>query len=249
MSRQRDLIDMMESPLFHGFSEKECKEIHAFVKPARVSYRKKQTLLPQGEPVSQLSILTKGKVVGIRYYYGGDSHILRIFHPGEILSLEAAMSSFYKTPIAIFADEASETLSFSLQRLMSRHLLEEEVRMALRQNLLRILADENIRLIYKTEVLSQKVLRDRIMIFLRIMTEKKGKEAFFIGMNQDQFAQYLCVNRSSLSSELNAMRKEGLIDYRRDYYRILEKGRIIHIDGDTENNVIPEEEMGLALSE
>ncbi len=226
MSIQRDLIDMMDSRLFKGLSESECREIHLFIKPTRISYRKRELLIAQGERINAISLLTKGKMVGIRYYYGGDSHILRIYHPGEILNLEAAMSSFCKTPIAIFADELSEVLSFPFNKLMSKYLSTEEARVTLRQNLLRLLADENIRLIYKTEVLSQKVLRDRILIFLRIMVEKKGRAAFFIGMNQDQFAQYLCVNRSSLSSELNAMRKEGLIDYRRDYYTLLEKSQM-----------------------
>ncbi len=223
MSRQRDLIDMMESRLFSGLSEAECSAIYSWVRPARIAYRKKETIIEQGEKINYVSIIIKGKIIGIRYYYGGDSHILRIFNQMDILSLEAAMSSFQKSPVTLMADEASEVLNFSLTRLMDKSILDEAGMIKFHRNIMHLLADENIRLIYKAEVLSKKALRERIMIFLRIMSEKKGKDAFFIGMNQDQFAQYLCANRSSLSSELNNMRKEGLIDYDKDYFRILEK--------------------------
>ncbi len=36
-------------------------------------------------------------------------------------------------------------------------------------------------------------------------------------MNQEEFAQYLCVNRSALSKELNRIKKEGA----KDHYPIL----------------------------
>ena len=32
-------------------------------------------------------------------------------------------------------------------------------------------------------------------------------------MNREQLAQYLCVNRSALSNELNIMKREGIIDF------------------------------------
>ena len=197
MSRQSDLTHMTESRLFSGFSEAECSEIHASVKPVRMSYRKKETVIGQGDTAASLGIIVRGRILGIRYYYGGDSHILRVFGEREILGLEAVTSSFQKSPMSLIADESSEILSFSYERLISLNLPDEKGSARISCNLCNLLADENIRLIYKTEVLSQKSLRERILIFLRIMKEKKGRDSFYIGMNQDQFAQYLCVNRSA----------------------------------------------------
>jgi CRP-like cAMP-binding protein len=42
-----------------------------------------------------------------------------------------------------------------------------------------------------------------------------------IGMNQEELAQYLCVDRSSLSFELNKMRKEGILDFRKKTYTLM----------------------------
>ena len=59
------------------------------------------------------------------------------------------------------------------------------------------------------------------MTYLNIIREKRGTDTFDIYMNQSQFAQFLCVNRSVLSSELNWLREEGLIDYDKTCYTIL----------------------------
>jgi len=222
MGRHNDLTNMMESRLFEGLSESECSRIHSVVEPTSFGYRKKEAIISQGDSASAVSIITKGKVISVRYYYGGDSHILRVFDQMDVLCLEAAMSSFKKSPATLLADEPSEILSFSIAKMLNNDLLDEAVRNKIIENMFHLLADENIRLIYKTEVLSQKSLRERIMIFLRIMAEKKGRDSFYIGMNQDQFAQYLSANRSALSAELNCMRREGIINYEKDYFTIRE---------------------------
>ena len=40
-------------------------------------------------------------------------------------------------------------------------------------------------------------------------------------MGREQLAQFLCVNRSALSNELNKMKREGIIDFRKNEFRIL----------------------------
>ena len=75
-------------------------------------------------------------------------------------------------------------------------------------------------MMYKTDVLSRRTLRERVTTYLSIIREKRGSDTFDIGMTQEQFAQYLCVNRSALSKELNAMRREKLIDFRKTVYTI-----------------------------
>ena len=76
---------------------------------------------------------------------------------------------------------------------------------------------------YKIDVLSKRTLQERVLTYLSVISEKKGKDTFDISMNQEQFAQYLCVNRSVLSKELNKMRQKGLIDYRKNWYTIFEQ--------------------------
>ena len=84
----------------------------------------------------------------------------------------------------------------------------------------KILSDENIKIMYKVDVLSKRTIRERITTHLSIISEKRNSRTFDIGMTQEQFAQYLCINRSTLSKELNNMRREGLITFSGSRYTI-----------------------------
>ena len=89
------------------------------------------------------------------------------------------------------------------------------------ENIIHLLSDISIRQMYKIQVISKHGLRDRIMAHLLIMQRKRNTEVFDIRMSQEQLAQYLCVNRSALSYELNKMKKEGLIDFKKSKFKIL----------------------------
>ena len=74
------------------------------------------------------------------------------------------------------------------------------------------LQDEYVWQMYQIEILSKKGIRERIMRFFDIQREKEGSNEIHLNMNQQQMAEYLCVNRSVLSNELSKMRQEGIID-------------------------------------
>ena len=64
----------------------------------------------------------------------------------------------------------------------------------------------------KVRILSQKALRDRVLVYLG--TLKKDKDGFVkIPFTQTALAEHLGVNRSALSRELGRMQNEGLLIY------------------------------------
>ena len=47
-------------------------------------------------------------------------------------------------------------------------------------------------------------------------------------ISREELAAYLCVNRSALSRELSRMKQEGLLDYYRDTFRLLNPEALTH---------------------
>jgi CRP-like cAMP-binding protein len=84
-----------------------------------------------------------------------------------------------------------------------------------------MIADESMRKQYKIDVLYKKSLRARISTFLQHMSEKTQSPRFDIGMNREQLAQYLGVNRSALSHELSLMQQDGLIGFTKSRFELL----------------------------
>ena len=86
----------------------------------------------------------------------------------------------------------------------------------LAENLIKSLARKNLILNQKVRILSQKSLRDRILIYLGTLS--KDKNGFVkIPFTQTALAEYLGVNRSALSREIGRMQNEErlIVDGRR----------------------------------
>lgn len=89
-------------------------------------------------------------------------------------------------------------------------------------NLLAMMAEKNRLLTEKIRYLTQRSTRQKIVLYLSDLARKKGKATFSLPFNRQQMADFLSVDRSALSAELSKMKKEGLIDYRKDKFTLLQ---------------------------
>ena len=88
-------------------------------------------------------------------------------------------------------------------------------------NLISLFADKNVQLIEKLEVTTKKSVREKISCFLSIQAQKNKSRYFTLNMGRMELSEFLCVNRSALTRELNLMRSEGLIDFDRNTFKII----------------------------
>lgn len=59
------------------------------------------------------------------------------------------------------------------------------------------------------------------MHFLNKEKEKQNVEIFDISYSRDEFAEYIGADRSALSRELSKMKKQNLIDYHKNSFKII----------------------------
>ena len=79
------------------------------------------------------------------------------------------------------------------------------------KNLIRVLSDKNIFLSIKNDILSQKSLRSKIMLYLKYMSNIQKSNNIVIPYNRDKLAEFISSDRSALSRELNRLSKEKII--------------------------------------
>ena len=63
--------------------------------------------------------------------------------------------------------------------------------------------------------------REKVMSYLHTIKAQTKKEYFSIPHNRQELADYLGLERTALSAELSKMKKEGLIDFDKNYFKIL----------------------------
>lgn len=213
---------LKKSKLFKGLNEEEIEQVCRLTMPSERFFDKNQIIINQGERVSRIGIIKNGTVISMKYHFNGDAQILRIYKRGEVLSLDAVNTTFLTSPVALVSQTDCSIIFIPYKKLFESSEVSHSFKETVMFNNSEILSNELVRLMYKIDVLSKRTLQERILTYLSIMREKKGKDTVDISMNQEQFAQYLCVNRSVLSKELNRMRKAGLIEYKKNRYTLLE---------------------------
>lgn len=71
----------------------------------------------------------------------------------------------------------------------------------------------------KVEILAQKKIRDKIGIYFKML---QGNDSTInIPLNRQEMADFLGVDRSALSRELCTMRDEGIIEFNKNEFIIL----------------------------
>ena len=75
----------------------------------------------------------------------------------------------------------------------------------------------------KIQHLTRASTRDKLMSFLSEQAKNSNDNIFSIPYNRQELADYLSVDRSVMSNELSKLKKEGLLDYHKNSFKLLNK--------------------------
>jgi len=212
---ERMLSILHDVKLFDGFTREETLALCQKMYPQVKNFNKDDVVLTEGDDANRIGLICLGKVSVSKLSGDGNEHILALHEVGELMGLDGAFSRTGVSPLTFMALERSEILFLNIDIVNSDDIDLQTANLLLR-NLNTMFADKCVRLLYKTEVLSKRSLRMRIMTYLRIQQRKQGKNTIYLRMDREQMAQYLCVNRSALSRELSEMQRAGIIKFEPD---------------------------------
>ena len=210
------LESVINSGLFGNLKKSEYIDAFEQLKITSKTYNRGEPIYYEGDVIDKLCIVERGSVYGEKTYHDGEVHILDVFEEGSMFGLEVVLSKTRKSAVDYISNEESVVV-FVAVNAINKSKYAKEIQSALTY----MLADSNIRMARKVEILAERGLRDRILVYLNILRRKSNSNTVTVRMNREQLAQFLCVNRSALSNELNKMKKEGVIDFKRDQFTIL----------------------------
>ncbi|MFR9144197.1 MAG: Crp/Fnr family transcriptional regulator, partial [Lentihominibacter sp.] len=87
-------------------------------------------------------------------------------------------------------------------------------------NMLLMSTNKNLGLSNRIFCTSSKNIRSRVMTYLSSEAVKSGSMDIVIPFNRQQMADYLNLERSALSKELGKMRDEGILEFRKNRFRL-----------------------------
>ena len=207
------------SPVFETITPQAWEEMEQLLSLRERSFQKGQTILHQGETVREMGVVLTGAVYIESVDLWGGRAILGHVGPGQVFGETYALS---QTPLMVAAVAAEDTsvLFLDLGKLLSPQHAGRPWQCAMLRNLTLIFAQKNRALSSRIFCTSSKNIRGRLLCYLSAQSVKAGSPSFSIPFDRQQLADYLNVDRSALSKDLGRMKRDGLLDYRKNRFRL-----------------------------
>lgn len=207
-----------QSELFMGIEQKELEALLDCLKPMRRKYRKGEYVCRAGESIRHMGFILEGSVNIERNDIWGNQSLLGRVVAGEVFGETYACVPGEVLMVDVVAVEACDILFLDMGKLLKTCSSACGFHNRLIQNLVGVMAAKNLNLSRKINDTAPKSIRGRLLSYLSHQVVKQGAYQFEIPFNRQQLADYLGVDRSAMSNELGKMQREGLIEYRKNWF-------------------------------
>lgn len=210
--------------LFSGVSGGEISAMLGCLNASVVIAEKDAFVFHEGEAARHVGIVLSGNVQIIRDDFFGNRSIVDTVSPGELFGETFACAEIDEIPVSVIASEKSEIMLVDCRRIIMTCGNSCEFHNKMIHNLLRVVARKNLNFNRKIEIISKRTTRDKLMTYLMGQAKNNNSDEFRIPFDRQELADYLGVERSALSAEMSRMRKDGLIEYNKNIFKILSEG-------------------------
>lgn len=205
-------------PLFSGLDGAALADLLPRLQPVRRRWGRGEAILRPGETPPGVGVLLSGDARVVREDFWGNRSLLTALGPGELFA-ESFVCAGVPSTVRVEAVQETETLFLPVRFLTSPPPGGE----GLPGRLLELTARKNLMLNRKIGHLSQRTTRAKVLSYLSYQAELAGSPAFTIPLDRQELADYLSVDRSALSAQLGQLRREGVLDFSRSRFTLLQK--------------------------
>lgn len=208
---------LMRIPLFHGIGRNELPSMLNCLNARETGYQRQDIVLLEGQPVSSVGIVLSGTVQIVKEDYAGNRSLLAEIEPGHLFAEAFSCAQTEELPVTVISVTDSTVLWIDYRRIVTTCPSACRFHTKLIENMLAILASKNILLNRKIEYLSKRTTREKLLSYLSDQAARTGPE-FDIPFSRQELADFLCVDRSAMSSELSKLQREGALRFHRNHF-------------------------------
>lgn len=213
---------LKRTDLFLYVEEAEIEELLICLDGKISSYDKGEFIYREGTLPVRAGLILEGSVHIIKEDFWGNRSILSEVGKAGMFGETYSCLGGESLGVSVEAAEDCKCLFLDFQKMLA--MVEQgPVRQSqIVFNLIRILAGKNLFLTKKMEYISQRSTRQKLLAYLSEQSRSVGNPEFYIPFNRQQLADFLAVDRSAMSAELSKLRKEGVLDYRKNWFLLKE---------------------------
>lgn len=209
-------LDLQELPLFRGLSAEEIERFINHTSAIIKRYEKGSYVLRPYEKNSNIGVIVNGLAQVISEDRLGNETVSHGLERGALLGSTSAILSEEYNPTAIEPLTDVLVLWVPYRSLLVAGPKLGRIHGIVMKNLLESFCKKNVLMMEKLKLLSQKSLRERIILYL-LQKEMHQKTENVKVPRRMQFAKELECNRSALTREISLMKQDGLLICENDY--------------------------------
>jgi len=217
---------LARSGLFMNISVDELEKLLSCLNVTFGKFEKGQYLLSEGDHPRHIGVLLSGSADIVKEDAFGRRMILTTVGPLDMFAEALVCAQVQESPVTVQATGSGAVCFLDYGRIVTSCGNACGFHSRLIQNMLGILARKNLLYNKKMDFLLMKTLREKLSAYLLDQHHAAGSMSFAIPFNREELADFLAVDRSAMSRELGKMKKEGLIDFTKNKFVILDIGRM-----------------------
>ena len=213
--------EVKELRLFKSIKEEEFNRLYTSMGMYVKRYKKGSYIALSEEPVRCVSIVLEGVVHMESEDVWGNRTILVFMNRGDLFGETFACGTSQASVVNFLAARDVVALNIPFQAVMQLTPDMDRSQVQLMGNILTSIADKNVRLMQKLDIVSKRTLREKLLTYFSLMARAHGSNEFDVPLGRVGLGEYLCADRSALTRELSRMRDDGLIEYEKNHFRLL----------------------------
>ncbi len=210
-------MDYIKNPVLKGISEEDWKQMQEAGCLREACFKKNEVIFRMGEMIHEIGMIISGGAHIQTADPLGNLSILSDVEEGEVFGESYA---FCREPLMVEVVAAKDTHLLFLDVDLLQ-LGNESWKKKIKENMLQISLRKNLLLSQRIFCTSPKTVRERVLTFLTAQSVRQKGNNIEIPFNRQQMADYLNVDRSALSKELGKMKRDGILDFHKNVFRLL----------------------------
>ena len=217
-------LDLQELPLFRDISAAEVDRFIENTGAIIKRYERGSRFLKAYEANSNIGVIVEGEAQVLSEDRFGNEAISHNLERGAMLGSTSAILP--KVPYTTNIEALTDVLVLWVpyRALLTAGPKLGRTHGIVMKNLLEAFCRKNLLMMEKIELLSQKTLRERLILYLLQRERRQNREKVHVP-GRVQLAKELECNRSALTREISAMRNEGMLACGADWMQ-LDKDKI-----------------------
>ena len=159
---------------------------------------------------NQICIVLEGSATLVRYDFNGNQMIVERFNQFDVFG-EIFYQINTNNELFVISKEKSKILIFNYdifeKKCKKNCKFHEDLILGLPNLALGKVSDLNLRI----ELLSKRTIRDKLISYFKILSEKNFNKTFTLPMSLTDLSDYLSIDRSAMMRELSYLKNEHII--------------------------------------